>query len=294
MAIKRSNGEKLFDFINIIALGFLSIVTLYPFLYVLFASFSDPTDLMRHKGLLLLPLGIKFDAYSLVFKNPILLTSYMNTIMYVVGGTTISVFLTILGAYAFSRKGTMWGNSMMFFIVFTMWFSGGMIPYFLLVRDLGMFNTRWALIIPRAVVTYNLIVMRTAFQGVPVSLEESARIDGANDFTILFKIILPLSLPVVAVITLFYSVAQWNAWFDAMLFVNNRLLYPLQLILREILILSSTNTMTAGAAAQGDQIQLGETIKYATVIVATIPILCIYPFLQKYFVKGIMLGAIKG
>jgi len=294
MAIKRSSGEKVFDFVNVTALGFLSLITLYPFIYVLFASVSDPAELMRHKGLMLAPFGVHFNSYKLVFANPILLTSYANTILYVVGGTSISVFLTILGAYAFSRKGTLWGNAMMFFVVFTMWFHGGMIPYFLLVRDLGMFNSRLALVIPKAIVTYNLIVMRTAFQGVPVSLEESARIDGANDLTIMFKIILPLSMPVVAVITLFYSVAQWNAWFDAMLFINDRLLYPLQMILREILILNSTDSMMAGAASQGDQIQIGETIKYATVIVATLPILFVYPFAQKYFVKGVMVGAIKG
>jgi putative aldouronate transport system permease protein len=188
----------------------------------------------------------------------------------------------------------MFMNFLMFMVVFTMWFSGGMIPFFLLVRDLGLLNNRLAVILPRAVSTYNLIVTRTAFMGVPAGMEESAKIDGAGDLTILFRILVPLCKPVIAVIVLFYSVAQWNAWFDAMLFFNNRSLFPLQLILREILVLSSTDTLVAGSVAQGDQFVVGDTIKYATVIVATLPILAVYPFLQKYFVRGIMIGALKG
>ena len=269
-------------------------MTLYPLIYVLFASVSDPAALMRHQGLLLAPLGIHWDAYQLVFENPILLTSYLNTIFYVVAGTALSLVLTTLGAYGLSRRNLKWGTLLMMIIIFTMWFSGGMIPYFLNVSNLGMQNTRLALILPKAIATYNLIVMRTSFQSLPESLEESAKIDGANDFTIMLRIALPLSMPVVAVMILFYASAQWNAWFDAMLFINNRELFPLQLILREILVLNSTDSMMAGSAAQSDQIQIGETIKYATVIVATVPILCIYPFLQKYFVKGVMIGAVKG
>lgn len=294
MAVKRTKGEVVFDIFNTIFLIFLSLLTLYPLIYVLFASVSDPGLLMRHEGLLLAPIGIHWDAYQLVFKNPIILTSYLNTIFYVVAGTSISLVLTTLGAYGLSKKNLKWGTLLMMVIIFTMWFSGGMIPYFLNVSDLGMQNSRLALILPKAVATYNLIVMRTSFQALPESLEESAKIDGANDFTIMVRIALPLSMPVIAVMILFYASSQWNAWFDAMLFINNRELYPLQLILREILVLNSTDSMMAGSAAQSDQIQLGETIKYATVIVATVPILCIYPFLQKYFVKGVMIGAVKG
>ena len=246
--IKRTSGEKAFDVFNVIFLCALALITLYPLLYVLFASLSDPSAFAKHTGLLLAPQGLNFDSYKMVFQNPLLLSSYMNTIFYVVAGTSISLFLSILGAYAFSRN-TMWGTTLMLIVVFTMWFSGGMIPYFLLVKDLHMLNTRWALIIPKAISTFNLIVMRTSFQQVPVSLEESARIDGAKDMTILFKIILPLSMPVIAVVTLFYAVGQWNAWFDAMLFINDRTLYPLQLLLREIIILSSTDSMTAGGVA---------------------------------------------
>ena len=293
MAVKRTKGETVFDILNAIFLILLSLVTLYPLIYVLFASVSDPAALMRHQGLLLAPLGIHWDAYQLVFENPILLTSYLNTIFYVVAGTALSLVLTTLGAYGLSRRNLKWGTLLMMIIIFTMWFSGGMIPYFLNVSNLGMQNTRLALILPKAIATYNLIVMRTSFQSLPESLEESAKIDGANDFTIMLRIALPLSMPVVAVMILFYASAQWNAWFDAMLFINNRELFPLQLILREILVLNSTDSMMAGSAAQSDQIQIGETIKYATVIVATVPILCIYPFLQKYFSQGVMVGAIK-
>ena len=294
--IKRTVGEKTFDAVNLAFLTALMLITLYPLLYVLFASLSDPSLFIRHTGFMFAPLGLNFGSYKMVFQNPLLLISYINTIFYVVAGTAISLFLTILGAYAFSRK-TMWGTALMLLVVFTMWFNGGMIPYYLLVKDLGMLNSRWALLIPKAISTFNLIIMRTAFQQVPVSLEESARIDGARDTTILFRIILPLSMPVIAVITLFYAVYQWNAWFDAMLFISNAKLEPLQILLRQIIILSSTDSMTAAAGAAGasdSAVTFGETVKYATVIVATVPILFVYPFLQRYFVKGVMIGAIKG
>jgi putative aldouronate transport system permease protein len=221
-------------------------------------------------------------------------SSYLNTIIYVVSGSFLSVFLTIFGAYALSRKQLMLKMPIMFFIVFTMWFSGGMIPLFLLIRNLHMLNTRWALILPNAVSAYNLIVTITYFKSIPDSLEESARIDGANDYVIMFRIIIPLAVPVISVIALFYSVGIWNAWFHAMLFLNNRELFPVQLVLREILVLNDTAGVIGGAVSQGDQMQIGETIKYATAVVATIPILLVYPFVQRYFVSGIMIGAIKG
>jgi putative aldouronate transport system permease protein len=201
--------------------------------------------------------------------------------------------MTSFGAYALSRQHVMWKNPVMFLIVFTMFFSGGLIPTYLLIQDLGMLNTRWALIIPSAMSAYNLIIMRTSFQSVPVSLEESAKLDGASDFTVLFRVILPLSMPVVAVMILFYGVAHWNSWFSALIYLRKRELYPLQLILREILITSSTESMMTSVGG-ADKTPIGETIKYATIIVATGPILLLYPFLQKYFVKGVMIGAIKG
>ena len=295
MAIKRSNGERAFEVFNITFMICLILITFYPFLYVLYASLSEPGDLLRHTGVLLLPYGLHFDAYKLVFYNPIIGSSYLNTIIYVVGGLLVSMALTLLGAYALSRRNVKWASLITMIIVFTMWFSGGMIPYYLTVNSLGLINTRWALIVPRAISTYNLIVMRTAFKQIPDSMEESARIDGANDLIILARIIIPVALPTIAVISLFYVSATWNAWFDAMMFINKRNLYPLQLLLREILVLGTTNSMlVSGNVFQGDQLQVGETIKYATVMVATVPILCVYPFLQKYFIKGVMIGAVKG
>jgi putative aldouronate transport system permease protein len=269
-------------------------ITLYPFLYVVFASFSEAGLLLKTRGLLLKPAGFNLQAYRMVFKNPILFSSYLNTIIYVASGTSLSVLLTICGAYSLSRKNVLLKMPITFFFVFTMWFSGGMIPLFLLMRNLHLLNNRLALILPNAVSTYNLIVTLTYFKSIPDSLEESAKIDGANDYTIMFRIIVPLAVPVISVIALFYSVSIWNAWFHAMIFLNKRELFPVQLILREILILNDATGAMGGAVAQGDQMQMGETIKYATAVVATLPILLVYPFVQRYFVQGIMSGAVKG
>ncbi|AEE95363.1 carbohydrate ABC transporter permease [Mahella australiensis] len=292
MHIKKSIGERIFDVFNTALMILLMVVTLYPFLHVFFASISDPTAVVQHRGLLLWPEGFTAGAYKLVFKNPMIPVGYKNTLIYVLAGTTINIFMTTLGAYGLSRRNVYFKNHIMFLITFTMFFSGGLIPTYLLVKDLGMTDTRWALLIPNAISAYNLIIMRTSFAGVPVSLEESAKLDGANDFTVLFRIILPLSMPVVAVMILFYGVNHWNSWFNAMIYLRDRQLFPLQLVLREILISNSTDTMIAGSAGL-DREPIGETVKYATIIVATVPILFIYPFLQRYFVKGVMIGAIK-
>lgn len=288
----RTLGERLFDSSNHTFLMVLCLLTAYPFLYVLFASFSDPAKIMSTRGLIFYPQGFSLEAYRLVFSNPMIVVGYANTLFYVIIGTTFNLLMTSFGAYALSRRGLMLSNPIMMGIVFTMFFSGGLIPNYLLISELGMLNTRWALIIPGAISTYNLIIMRTSFQGIPVSLEESAKIDGANDFTVLFRIILPLSLPIMAVMVLFYGVSHWNAWFNALIYLRDRDLYPLQLVLREILITNSIDTMTAGVG-DTDKGLVSETIKYAAIIIATIPVLFLYPFLQKYFVKGVMIGAVK-
>ncbi|MCJ7839842.1 carbohydrate ABC transporter permease [Lederbergia sp. NSJ-179] len=293
MKIKQNLGERMFDFLNILFMIILIIVTLYPFLYVLFSSLSDPGLLAKNRGILYLPIGFTLKAYELVFANPMIVVGYLNTIFYVVVGTTINILLTSIGAYALSRRNAMLTKPIMMFITFTMFFSGGLIPTYLLIGQLGMIDTRWALIIPNAVSVWNLIIMRTSFKGIPESLEESARIDGAGDWTILFRIILPLSLPVIAVMILFYGVGHWNAYFDAMIYLRNNDLWPLQLVLREILITNSTDNFITGVGGGGDRYPIGETVKYATIIVATLPILFLYPFLQKYFVKGVMIGSIK-
>lgn len=288
-----SFGERIFDAFNFILLSLMILITLYPIYYVAIASISNPTDLMSHKGMIWLPQGLSLKAYSMVFDNPMILRGYGNTLFIVIVGLLFNLTLTAFGAYALSRKGLYYRKQLTLFIVFTMFFSGGLIPFYLTVKGLGLTNTVWALIIPQAINTFNLIIMRTTFQAVPDSLEESARIDGANDFIILFRIIIPISMPIIAVMILYYGVSHWNSWFNAMIFLRNRQLYPLQLILREILIQGETAGMVTGAEA-GDMVMLAETLKYATIMIATLPILFVYPFLQRYFVKGALVGAIKG
>ena len=285
--------DRLFNLVNYTLLLLLVIATLYPLLYVLFASFSDPARLLAYKGLLWRPVGFSLEAYRSVLANPGIGVGFRNTLFIVVFGVTVNIFMTALGAYVLSRKNVMWNKVFMFIIVFTMFFGGGLIPMYLIVKGVGLLDSLWSTIIPFAVSTFNLIIMRTSFMGIPDSLEESAKIDGANHFTILFRIIIPLSMPVIAVMILYYAVDKWNGWFYASVFIRSRELFPLQLVLREILISNSTDSMSIGASA-GDRFQIGETIKYATIIVATFPIMCVYPFLQQYFVKGVMVGSLKG
>lgn len=295
MAIRRTKGEILFSIFNYVFLTLLAMITLYPFVHVVAGALSGPGELIGHKGVLIWPLGKPtLKAFALVFRNPNILTGYKNTLIVLVAGTLFNLLMTSLGAYVLSRKRFAIRRVMTFLIVFTMYFSGGMIPRYLFLKNyLGMGDHLGSLIIPGAISTYNLIIMRTAFSGIPESLEEAARIDGAGDFTILFRVVLPLSMATVAVMILFYGVGHWNAWFDSMIFLRTRSLYPLQLILREILVNNSTESMTAGAAVD-DVEQLSDNLKYATIIVATLPILCVYPLIQKHFVNGVMIGAVKG
>jgi putative aldouronate transport system permease protein len=293
MLSRRSGGEQAFNVVNIVLLLGLVVVTAYPLVYVVFASLSEPSQLVANRGALLRPLGFSLDAYRLVLQNPMIAIGYRNTLFYVVAGTALNLVLTCLGAYALSRQNFMLKTPIMILIVFTLFFSGGLIPTFLLIgQTLHMQDSVWALIFPTAINTWNLIILKTAFESVPVSLEEAARIDGANDFTILWRVVLPLSLPALAVVVLFYAVAHWNAYFNALVYIQSRELYPLQLVLREILITSNVESMTTGVSS-GDTYQVAQTIKYATIVVATLPILLIYPFLQKYFVKGALIGAVK-
>jgi len=294
MAIKMPFGERCFQVFNYIFMVSIVIITFYPMLYVLFASVSRPELITGHSGLLLRPLGFTAGAYQMVFRNPMLLRSYGNTILYMTVGTIINLIMTTLGAFVLSRREFMLKVPIMMMIVFTMFFSGGLIPTYLLVISLGLGNTMWALILPSAISSFNLIIMRTYFLNIPATFEEAARIDGANDLLILVRIILPLSMPIVAVMILFYGVGHWNAWFSAMIYLRTREMFPLQLILREILILADTRDMMIGIDAGIDREPVSEIIKYATIIVATIPILCVYPFLQRFFVKGVMIGGVKG
>lgn len=291
--IRMGVGERIFNVVNIAFMIFMVVITLYPILYVVFASFSTPRKFMMHYGPLWYPLDFNLVSFEAVFKNPNIWNGYRNTIFIVVVGVAINMALTMLGGYLLSRKNWMFQKIMSLSIIFTMYFSGGLIPFYLTVRELNLDNTLWSLIIPTAISTYNMIIMRTAFAAIPDSLEESAKLDGASHLIILTKIMVPLVVPTIAVLVLYYGVAHWNAWFNAMIFLRDRSKYPLQLILREILIQNSLNDMTLGAGMD-DKEMIAETIKYAVIVVSTVPILCLYPFLQKYFVKGVMIGAVKG
>ena len=290
---KTTLSRKIFILCNTLLMLFMILICLYPIMYVLFASLSDSNAFMAHTGLLLKPVNFSMAAYEAVAKNPLIASGYANTLFIVTAGVAINITLTSLGAYFLSHENVRFKNFIMMMITFTMFFNGGIIPFFITVKSLGMYNTLWALIIPTAVNTFNLIIMRTSFQSIPKSLKEAAHIDGASHVVILTKIVLPLSKAMIAVMVLFYGVGHWNAWFYSMIFLNDKGLFPLQLVLREILIQNDTASMTLGTGTV-DGLAIAETIKYAVIIVATLPILCIYPFLQKYFVKGVMIGAVKG
>ena len=293
--MKLHKRRSVFPLFNGLLLALVGLLCLYPLLYIVFASLSEPDRIMKHTGLLLGPLGFAFEGYELAFRNPNILTGYMNTIFYVVVGTALSLIVTAAGAFVTSRKDALLARPIMLGVVFTMYFSGGLIPLFLLVNNLGLYNTRTAIILVGLVNTWNLIVMRTSFLGIPDSLEESAKIDGASPMTIFTRIYLPLSKPMLATMTLFYGVGNWNSWFNHMIYLQDRDKFPLQLIMREILIandMSSMTNMSTVGTYTNDMYQV--LVKYAVVVIATLPILCIYPFLQRYFIKGVMVGAIKG
>lgn len=293
--IKTTTGEKAFNVFNIIFMIAMMFVMFYPMWHVLCASFSDARLLSAHTGVLLWPEGYSVTAYKLMMKNPMILKGYGNTIFILVFGLLLNMIMTCLAAYVLSRRNVMLNRVITIFIVFTMYFSGGLIPTYLNIKSLGLMDSLWAVIVPGAISTYNMIVLRTGFASVPESLEESAKIDGASSIRILWQIILPLSKATVAVICLYYAVSHWNSWFSAMLYLNERELFPLQLILREILIQNDTSSMvTAMDVGAGDSSFVSETVKYAVIIVSVVPILCVYPFIQKYFTKGVMVGAVKG
>lgn len=286
-------SDRILDIAVYFLLTTLVAVTLYPLIYVLFASFSDGDLLMARKGLLWKPAGFSTLAYERALGNPAVWSGYWNTLRLVGGGLILHVSMGIMAAYVLSRRNFIWNKFLMLFIVVTMFFNAGLIPFYLVVKDMGIMNTMWALLLPFAVNTFHLIILRTAFLSLPIELEESAQIDGANHLTVLLKIVIPLSMPVISVIMLYTAADKWNMWFIPSLFIQDRTLYPLQLVLREILINNGTDNISFGAGV-GEARNIGETIKYATIVIATMPILCIYPFLQKYFVKSAFLGAVKG
>ena len=286
-------GDKLFRLIRDVVLLIFCIIVLYPVMYVISASFSNPLSVMKNE-VVLLPKGFTLIGYEKVFSNPDVWNSYKNTIIYTTVGTALNVILTSTGAFALSRKDFKGRNFWTFYITFTMFFSGGIIPMYLLIKQLNLYDTFWVMILPGAVSVWNMFIMRAFFQNsIPVELQEAAFIDGCTNIGILLRIVLPLSAPVIAVMVMYYGVGHWNAYFTAMIYFRDRGKFPLQLILREILIKNDLNQMT-GTETLVDQELMSEGIKYAVIVVASVPVLLLYPFLQKYFVKGVMVGSLKG
>jgi putative aldouronate transport system permease protein len=287
---KRTAGDLTFDVVIYLILICLSFITLIPFLQVITISLSPSQEINKY-GLHILPTAITLEGYQTLLSKPMIWQSYYNTILRTVLGTLLSVFLTVLGAYPLSKKYLPNRNLWTGLIVFTMYFSGGLIPSYILVRNLGLMNHLGALILPGAVSAFNLIITRNFFMTLPESIEESARIDGAGDIYILFTIIIPLSTAIIATIGLWYAVGHWNAWFDCLLYIKTQKKYVLQLVLRQILLEGQTQDITT--ESQQSMVST-DTMKMATLVVAIVPIICTYPFLQKYFVKGVMIGSLKG
>lgn len=267
------------------------VAALYPVLYVLAASLSSFEFLAQGK-VGILPMGFNLDAYQRILSYPMIGRAYANTVFYTVAGTAISLFLSALAAYPLSRRPFPGQKFMSGVIVVAMLFSAGIIPTFLIVTKMNLYNTVWSILLPTAVSSFNVILLKNFFQQIPYELEESAALDGCSQLKILFKIILPLSLPGIVTVGLFYAVAQWNSYFPAMLYLRDRSLMPMQIILRDIVIQNQTADLSIDLVNGSDQIS--ESVKYATIMVATIPIMLVYPFIQKYFVKGIMVGSVKG
>lgn len=292
MKMKRSIGEIIWDWAIIIVLTFLTIITLYPVWYVLVASFSDGVDITKNPGIMLWPKHFVTGAYSLVFQHPLLMNGLLNSIKVLVISLPINIVLTLFCGYFMASSKMMFKKPIISMILFTMFFGGGLIPSYLNIQSLGLKNTLWVLIIPGALSVYNSIICKTAIEAVPASLSESAFIDGANDLQIIFRIILPIIKPAIAVLVLYYGVGHWNSWFTASIYIKKESLLPIQNIIREILIINSP--LSGGDSISDDFSAYEETIKYAAIVVSTVPIMCVYPFLQKYFAKGVMIGAIKG
>jgi putative aldouronate transport system permease protein len=290
--IKRTATEKFFRFVLAIVLFFTVCITLYPFIYVFSMSLSDQTHVIK-RDVFLLPKGFTLSTYKTILTNKYVWSSYYNTIWYTVVGTVVNVIMTVLAAYPLSRKAFVFRRFFSLMITFTMFVGGGMIPFFIILTSLGLYNTRWALIIPFAVSAWNIIIARTFYETLPESLAESAKIDGANDIVVLVRIMLPLSTPILAVVALFSAVGYWNTYFWAMVLLPDASLQPLQIYLYKMLI-TLRQDLVSGLQIGVNRAAQAEQMKYAGIMVTVLPILFIYPFLQKYFVKGVMIGSIKG
>lgn len=285
-------GSKTFDVINTVIMIALIIVCFYPLWYVVVASFSSSAEVASSGGALLWPSSLQLGAYSKALSHPLISSGFKNIFMILLLALPLNMVMTLLAGFFMASKDVMFQKYITYFFLFTMFFSGGLIPTYLNQKGLGLYNNIWALVIPGALSIYNAIICRSAIEAIPDSLFESARMDGATDITILFKIITPLIKPTMAVLLLYYGVGHWNSWFSASIYIKDNALLPIQNVLRAVL-LANSNMLNSGADAENIN-TYAETIKYAAIVMSTIPILCVYPFLQKYFVKGVMIGSVKG
>jgi putative aldouronate transport system permease protein len=288
----RSLGSRVFDAVNIALLLMFALVTLIPFLHVLSSSFASVAEYNR-KNFLLIPTEFSLDAYKYVFSTNALPRSLGNTLFITVAGTAFSMLMTTITAYALSRRRLHFKKPILFLIVFTMIFHGGMIPDYLVVKELGLLNSYASLILPRGIMAFYLFILINFFRGIPEEIEESAKMDGCGDLTLLFRIMAPLALPALATLVLFYAVFQWNTYLQAILYLNDDAKWPIQVLLRQIVMVSQAGFVEQGSV-EGELSIPPETVKMAVITVATAPILAVYPFLQKYFAKGALVGSVKG
>lgn len=299
--IKETKTDRLFLICNYLYVTIAFVLVLYPVVYILSASISTPSY-VNSGEMWLFPKGITFEGYVRVFENSKIWVGYGNTILYTVVGTSINLLVTLPAAYALSRKDFVGRGFFMGMFLVTMFFSGGLIPTYLIVKQLGLVNSMWALILPGAASVWNIIVARTFFQStIPIELQEAAHMDGCTNLRLFLKIVVPLSTPIIAVMALFYGVGHWNSYFNALVYLNDQSKYPLQMVLRQILVLQEMTTSTQGLATSGEaamamnaRADMAALLKYAVIIVATLPIIAVYPFVQRYFVQGVMIGSVKG
>ena len=301
MVKSKAKGSRIFNFCNILFFALIMIVCILPVWHVFCASFSNASWVMNQRGLIWYIKDFTLNGYQLVFNDNSIWTGYLNTFIYVIGTTVLGMFLTVMAAYALSRKDFIWADPLVLIISFTMLFSGGIVTLYILVtQTLNMYDSRWALILPNCMSAFYLILVRTAMQNVPDSLEESAMLDGAGRFTILFQIMLPLIKATLATVILYYVIGNWNSWFNAMIYIRSEDKKPLQLILKELLVdtNSSSNAnvdiSVLASGESGDAVLYKQLMKYCTIMVSTVPMFIFYPFIQKYFESGVMIGAIKG
>lgn len=293
--IKESLDNKIFNIVVVVSLIIIGLLMLYPLWFVVVASVSDPVK-VNSGEVMLFPIGFQLDGYLQVFKNKWIFVGYRNSLIYTVLGTVLNVVVTLMAGYALSRK-DLYGRKMFnWFIAIPMWFGGGLIPTYIVINSLNLVNTPVILLIMGLVSSFNIIICRTFISSLPYELQEAAKIDGCSDFGILWKVVMPVSKPIIAVLCLYYAVGHWNDYFNAMIYVSDKNYQTLQVFLREILLLNQNIDLNAieDAAAVAAKLQMAQVMKYSLIVVASVPLLIVYPFVQKYFVTGVMIGSVKG